>query len=308
VPITHTDAANNYYLGDCKYGNNDINYPAVNYLSAYDWQADAGASVADLATAAGYSYTGIASNVRTQVTDFISFAAASDASANVSTKRYRLRSFDSTSVNGAMRLGCQLFDNGGNVLINPTLTYAGELLATAYPYAYFNIVANSGSLSISIYVYNSARSLINAAFIFGGALVDVNNNQSGYYSGSIVNHSVSLSGSLSKPNDLLHYIGNAQQVLLDTGRAVYPIACADNQTPSSAWATDWYVFDANTNFVPAPAIGRVPNMLLGTGSYTIGKPVKILGAIQPDNGHNHWLPVGTFGGKTILQRCYSSVT
>jgi len=56
-----------------------------------------------------------------------------------------------------------------------------------------------------------------------------------------------------------------------------------------------------------PAIGRVRNLLLAQGTYTIGKPVKIAPSVYPDDGFNRWLPVGTFSGKTVLMRCYSSV-
>lgn len=49
-------------------------------------------------------------------------------------------------------------------------------------------------------------------------------------------------------------------------------------------------------------------MLLGTGTYTLGKPVKIQGSVFPDGGSQWYIPVGTYAGKTLLMRCYSSMT
>lgn len=94
--------------------------------------------------------------------------------------------------------------------------------------------------------------------------------------------------------------------VLENGRAIYPIVCADGQTPTENWMTDFYVFDndvANNRF---PAMGKVRNLGLAQGSYTLLKPVKIQGTTKPDNGFNRWLPIGYWGDMTVFTRCYSS--
>lgn len=101
--------------------------------------------------------------------------------------------------------------------------------------------------------------------------------------------------------------GIAEKTLLETGRATYAISCSDGQTPTSQWATDMWVFDNNAG-LGYPVIGRVPNMLLGTGTYTYLKPVKIQGSVFPDSGSPWYLPVGMYAGKTLLMRCYSSIS
>jgi hypothetical protein len=67
-----------------------------------------------------------------------------------------------------------------------------------------------------------------------------------------------------------------------------------------------YVFD-NNPAIGSPCIGRVRNLLLAQGTYVIGMIVRIQGTVVPDNGFNRWVAIGTFAGKTVLMRCYSSV-
>ena len=88
--------------------------------------------------------------------------------------------------------------------------------------------------------------------------------------------------------------------------AQYPIVCADSQSPTSQWATDAYIFDDN-NALQYPAMGIARGMLLATGTYTLGKPVKIQGSVFPDGVNAWYLPVGTYASKTLLMRCYSSM-
>lgn len=157
-------------------------------------------------------------------------------------------------------------------------------------------------------------------FVHAGLLADVNTNFN-YYSATKFNSSFimagginSLSTSVTESNLLnsaftvnaRHYISATSKYPLVTGDASYAIVCSDGQNPTSQWATDMYVFDNNSD-LGNPAIGRVRNLLLATGSYTIGKPVKIEGTAMPDAGFNRWLPVGNYAGKVLLMRCYSTV-
>jgi len=148
-------------------------------------------------------------------------------------------------------------------------------------------------------------------FYYAGKLLNVNTNFN-YYNNAFVNQCVvfwayTVTNSVSLPISGAHFISGSQKNLLQTGRAVYTISCSDGQTPGSQWATDMWVYDNNST-LGFPVIGRVPNLLLGIGSYTYLKPVKIQGSVFPDNGSPWYLPVGTFAGKTLLMRCYSSVT
>lgn len=150
-------------------------------------------------------------------------------------------------------------------------------------------------------------------FYYAGQLIDVNTNNN-YYSASAITKSV-LCCTINRiaytptPNTSMgvgHYISNSPKLALTTGDAIYPIVCSDGQSPTAQWATDFYVFD-NDSTLGFPVIGRVRNLLLATGNFTIGKPVRIQGTTQPDNGFNAWLPVGIFADKVVLMRCYSSV-
>jgi hypothetical protein len=103
-----------------------------------------------------------------------------------------------------------------------------------------------------------------------------------------------------------HYVGGSAQFPLQERAGDYNISCADGQTPTAQWATDFYAFDDNTT-IGDPGMGRVPNLLLATGTYEINKVVKIEPTVYPDAGSRYYLPVGTYANKTVLMRCFSSV-
>lgn len=102
-----------------------------------------------------------------------------------------------------------------------------------------------------------------------------------------------------------HYVAGNPRLLLTEGKAQYTFVCSDGQTPQATWLSDFYVFDNNPD-IGSPAIGKVRGLLLGTGDFTYGKPVKITGSVVPDSGSRWYLPVGLYAGKTILMKCYSS--
>lgn len=149
-------------------------------------------------------------------------------------------------------------------------------------------------------------------FFYMGRLANINTNFNYYNQTNWVNDSIMMMTVQPSSTNFdvfingKHFIGGTTKEILQIEEAQYPIVCSDGQSPTAQWATDFYVFDNNAT-LGYPAIGRVRNLLLATGSYTIGKPVKIQGVAMPDAGFNRWLPVGTFAGKTVLMRCYSSV-
>jgi hypothetical protein len=185
---------------------------------------------------------------------------------------------------------------------------------SAYSILQWAGVCDGESLGLFAYIKRLTDNREQYIFYYAGQLIDVNTNND-YYSASKITSSilccvVNRVSFTPTPTTLMgvgHYISNAPKLALTTGDAQYSIACSDGQNPTAQWATDFYVFDNNDSF-GYPAIGRVRNLLLAQGDYTIGKPVKISGTVQPDNGFNAWLPVGTFAGKTVLMRCYSSAS
>jgi hypothetical protein len=174
-------------------------------------------------------------------------------------------------------------------------------------------VADNESLAIWFYQYNFSGNNFRTALYYAGTVDDVNTNFN-YYDANVTTKSIMMCTNFtgnsfytSAPTIYVgHRIASTAKFALTTGDAQYPIVCSDGQTPTSQWATDFYVFDNNAT-LGYPAIGKVRNLLLAQGTYTIGKPVKLQGSVVPDNGFNRWLPVGTFAGKTVLMRCYSSV-
>jgi hypothetical protein len=191
-------------------------------------------------------------------------------------------------------------------------------LSQSNPFSQMSWVGVSDGDSLALYCtqYNLSNNTVNKVFYYGGLLADVNTGF-GYYSASSITRSIMLTNdrrgffpltdSLSHAIVGGHYIVSSPKFFLTTGDAQYPIVCADAQTPTSQWATDMYVFDNNSP-LGFPAIGRVRNLLLAQGTFTIGKVVKIQGSAMPDAGQNSWLPVGSYAGKVVLMRCYTSVS
>lgn len=193
--------------------------------------------------------------------------------------------------------------------------YISGVNATLYSEVQWAGCCDGESLALFITQKRFSTNTTNYYFFYVGKLLDINTGFN-YYSASLENQTIFLIGTNNPNNpfggntipliDGSHYIASSGKILLSSGDAQYSIVCADGQSPTAQWATDMYVFDNNVT-LGYPAIGRVRNLLLAQGTYTIGKPVRIQGTVQPDNGFNSWLPVGTFGGKVVLMRCYSSV-
>lgn len=198
--------------------------------------------------------------------------------------------------------------NGGYFPIpffpNPSSNVSSELC--------FSGVSDGKSLGLFIYrkiFQGTYPDSIVFSFQYAGIVDDVNTNYN-YYSANLTTKTIILSGSGSQTVLTGRINGRnylpVSRYLLDNGKARYPIVCNDGQTPTATWATDFYVFD-NNPALGYPAMGKVRNLLLATGTFTIGKPVRIEGLVFPGAGFNAWLPVGTYADKTVLMRCYSSV-
>jgi hypothetical protein len=194
----------------------------------------------------------------------------------------------------------------GNSLLN-NLLLQPFVSNTAYSPVQWAGASDGSYLALCLSQRDFAGNISRINFMYSGLLSDINTGF-GYYNSSLTTQTISLVSFAGGSNAALgaHYISSAGKLILSSGDASYSIACSDGQTPTSQWATDFYAFDNNTT-LGFPAIGRVRGMLLGIGTYTLGKPVKIIGSVFPDGGSPWYLPVGTFAGKTLLMRCYSSM-
>lgn len=305
----YTDALGNKFLGNCRYGNHDINYPSTNWLKSVDGRTIRTTFLEDLQslfTSAGWSNITVANPWPTTNGASIFQASIPGESASnnfrlrtgIDSYNYRPDQPDIAGVLGPAK-------GSGN---------DASLYNTDFDYV---VTVDSNSLIIKPFYYRNAYTNEGMGagyrhhFLYYGKLVDVNTNF-GYYNASFVNQCFIMwgydtFGDIATISEIAipgrHYIVGANKDILQTGDAQYGIACqGGSPTPTGQWATYMYVFDNNAT-LGYPCIGRVPNMLLGVGTFTYLKPVELITA--PDAGSNLWLPVGTYAGKTLLMRCYA---
>lgn len=296
----YTDGAGNKYLGDCQWANHDINYPAVNWLRPQVYPSTFDATLASISSILNDP------SLQYQSVQFNSAAFLSGGDV------FSFKFLNASEPTMVWTIQTGSWSEGASFTASQIKYSMNKHGATAY---YHNCCFGQQSLLFHLFLnwapYNGAINYHRKLFCFT-KLLNVNPNFN-YYTSSI-NHYVAftvndgyLGDSLTSLSQSNHFIVGAAKNLLQTGRAVYSISCSDGQSPSSQWATDMWVYD-NNSALGFPVIGRVPNMLLGIGTYTYLKPVKIQGSVFPDNGSPWYLPVGTFSGKVLLMRCYSSVT
>lgn len=307
----YSDNVGNYFLGDCIYANHTIVYPSVNFLRGHP-NSSISDEITALLTQSGLAFRNVAtqsvfnnySNVG-GTGPILFFGGNGDID-----DRYVFHNGINRNVTLYNNSGATYTTSHNNtnelILGDAAEYYAGPNDLTTFELSWAG-VSDGQSLGLFAYNMKTDYSLFRSIFWYSGIVDDANTNFN-YYSASIVSKSVLFCFITRAPNQNIgkHYISNTSKDLLKTGDAQYSIVCSDGQTPSAQWATDFYIFDNNAT-LDYPAIGKVRNLLLAQGSYTIGKPVRIQGTAQPDNGFNCWLPVGTFAGKTVLMRCYSSV-
>lgn len=323
-----SDSAGNWYLGDCRFANHDMNYPSTPYLLAQPLGGLSGL-LTNLASSCGFQSFG---NIAPQnILDNRSIFQYGDASAPF----IDFSPFGDTFMSSGYRflirfgrLGYSSFESHQGYMRNNSNTVnlfssqlgngqnSDEALHVSSPYntlgesgTQFVINADSKSLTIFIYRNTISSNRLNYSFMHLGELSSVNPHS--YYSSNFINKYVLLSHNNMSTNQWgrnhFHYIAGTAKYLLETSDATYPIACADNTIPNSQWATDFLVFDNNST-LGFPCIGKIRNMLISTATgLTIGKPVYIDGSAVSDGGSRWFIPVGTFAGRTMLMRCYSSV-
>jgi hypothetical protein len=328
----YTDAAGNKYLGDCRWGNHDINYPSKNFLLSSPL-TDISADLTGICSGAGLLYRNVMPqstiNSTIQTPSYSGTLASFGASGDINDRFTFAVSATNNNWYGSVNLyndsGYTATDNSLDTTNRIAGTYNtsvyGAILGGAMSGPYYAPTAGYNSVTFAGCASNQSLSLLTTQFQLNGSAVrcdfmyacrlqDVNTNFS-YYNASETTKSFILSTLSNLESSGLsngrHYIVSSAKFILQSGRAAYTISCSDGQTPGSQWATDMWVYDNNTT-LGDPVIGRVPNMLLGIGTYTYLKPVKIQGSVFPDNGSPWYLPVGTYAGKTLLMRCYSSMS
>lgn len=317
MSTVYSDALNNKFLGNCRFGNHDINYSSTNYLKSVSYTSFS-ADTSSLLSASGLLFRNVVSQsvingwVSNSVSGFplyFAFGAEGDIDDR----------FVFGIDNGAFTYeGITLWNNSGfpgttdlNINAANMLGFLGDVgyvswdVGTPHTSLEFVICASNQSVAMLWHQTNLSTGAIKTMFRYAGRLLDVNPNFS-YYNASESTKSILIAHSGYSSVDLRggHYISSAFKQTLETGDAVYSIACTGGTpTPTGQWATDMYVFDNNPT-LGYPAIGRVQNLLLGVGTYTYLKPVQLITA--PDAGSNLWLPVGTYAGRTLLMRCYAT--
>lgn len=302
----YTDALGNKFLGNYKWGNHDINYPTANYpitdviANSSSFPADLEAFVSSLTT----DYTMLRTTAyplnNSNGSDLFRLTFEGDSTANATSKRFGI--YYSGNHSGYPGIGAIAHNDAGNPVLWKTEN--GYFPADNVGNLYFVAVGGEHSVGVSFIGLTGTKTVNQRSFLYFGRLQDVNTNF-GYYNSSYINQCITINKRSITSNATQssnHYIVNAQKELLQSGDAIYPVACSNGATPTGQWATDMWVFDNNAS-LGYPCIGRVPNMLLGVGTFTYLKPVELITA--PDAGSNLWLPVGTYAGKTLLMRCYS---
>lgn len=307
----YTDAAGNKYLGDCRWGNHDVNYPTTDWLKPQDIQASGSVFrqyLSDLLI--DYGYTNVLFDSNWADSSLGATYSSRFISGNIPIGEAFYLGQTKSWLENSARVNASF---GGTLSTRYVSGFLSSLISSTNNLNYYTAICNDNGFSFTTFTRNTSNQIGNKSTVVLTKLADVNQNFN-YYSSSVQNHSVFLylnAGFGTSFGDF-EYMGVAahfvqeQKYLLQTGRAAYAISCSDGQTPGAQWATDMWVYDNNAT-LGYPVIGRVPNMLLGIGDYTYLKPVKIGGSVFPDNGSPWYLPVGTFSGKVLLMRCYSSV-
>lgn len=312
---THTDSAGNKYLGDCIWSNHNPVFRADFHLAGFPKTADIAAlrtAIATLFTDLSYTpagesggFWGVATAGSAPLSTHYGFPGgptiangAPTASLSTLDGVWAGKSWDGTGAGGA-KVAIAIddilsFPTGANINSNVVIgASANHTAILEFNYKY----ADEG------YVYR---------FSYAGKVQDINTGFD-YYNASLLTQTVvggcssaSTGGTGANtilPFSLSHYIADASQAALATGKAEYEIVCANEEEPTAQWATDFYVFDSDTD-IGDPCIGRLPGLLLAQGSYTLLKPVRISSITTS----SPWfLPVATFAGKTVLMQVHSTM-
>jgi hypothetical protein len=310
----HTDSAGNKYIGDCVFHNSNIYYPLNYHLQSLQFSASGDANNAnDYPFAASIEALFASLGIE-------SFQYTLAGTWGGSNLRFDVELPGYTAINPDTRaqIGYNVGINitGGNIT-GPSLYLSKSLddLRTNDTNNLSNVVISASNNHIAYlgFRYNFSSAGYYSFFRYACLIQDINTTYN-YYNANLAGR-VALMGydststynnSFSTPT-INHRINNSTSSVLTTGDAAYPIVCANAATPVDPWATDFYIFH-NHATLGYPCIGRLPGLLLATGTFPLFKLVKIPSIAAIDNGSQWYIPIATFTGKTVLMRCYSSQT
>lgn len=295
-----SDSIGNFFAGEIRYGNFNINTPTGNFLvgdSISQFSQILGALFDELATE-----TSIIEVIQNSVLENWSIATTSKTllKFSIGSNTY---SFRKNIFVGGLQFSQVYFpvELHNVAQISNTVDHS---ISDSIDKINFTAVLNENSLALLLFETKAGGN--NLEFFYAGR-TSITNSSYNYYtsdpkSNAILLHCKTESGGFPLVSSK-HFVAETQKPLLQTGNAASAIVCENGTIPSQQWATDFIVFD-NNSALNYPAIGKLDNLLLATGSYEFLKPIKLITA--PDAGSNVWLPVGTYAGKTLLMRCYST--
>ena len=162
------------------------------------------------------------------------------------------------------------------------------------------------SFSLFLLNYNSTYSFANkeTLFISCSKIQNVNTGQNGYYSQDYRSH-YSLILSYNSTTQTAHFLNNQQKQTLQNFE--FAIVCQNNQAPYSKWLTSFLLFD-NNEALGNPCIGLYPDLILGTGQFTVGQLIEIApGSQRPTTStatHFYTPTCKLSNNRTILQRIH----
>lgn len=311
----YSDNAGNWYLGDCRWGNHDILYPNTYYL-------DTGVGTDKTTT------LDLFNQIDSYLSNFSSNREILPSNYGISsycssTNWYPIFRWNPVNDNRAQNnWAIEILHNGtnsdcgiGRHMVARYRNNSGVFFDSQGSGTTPGVLMLQNccmcadplgeSFTLFAFILNADKTVFLSMFLHVGVLSTPNNGGEGYYTRDKINHTVLAYGVSNSTSVFNHYTTSSKSVLT-TGRAEYPIACQNNVIPNVQWATDFLIFDDNP-YLGFPAIGRIKNMLLSTArGLTIGKPVYVDGTAIRDGGSRWFIPVGSFAGKTILMRCYSS--
>lgn len=320
----YTDLVGKKYIGCGLWGTTDEAFPTITFLRSnfedgkdyYDFTGDIGAILNELQ----YSNVSFSSTVPDNYNQTLFFGRSPDIES--SSTGWGLYTGDvGTSVrttptlitkyrwrNGALSSGGTLAGNTDPV----TQLYqsATTILSNKVDYV---VCADSSSLAIFVYKYNNNR--VGFAYdrcLYYWAKMQNINNLYDYYGKYPRTSQVFMRLSYDKSTNALRYnnrlgniCGNLDYTFASTGKGNYAIIDDGSAGGAERLAADFWVYNNSFGVLGDHLVGKLPNLLLGTGAYTDMRPVRITGSKFPDGGSQWYLPIGDLYGKKLLMKCWS---
>lgn len=318
---TYSDVSNsNFFVGNCRFGNYDIDLPNTDFLRG-EPISNFEAAMLELCDLAGLQYAEIISQTELENTlngtvskPLIRFSTSSDASIDSRYEFSKQRLGGNSTTQNTPAKMISLLKNDGSSAASITRNDFLQLPSSTVPttkdnnlnsaLSKINFLATANSNGLALLLFESRAGGNNMQFFYAGRTSTTNTSNSYYsatpLSNSIILYSDSENGGFKNVIGK-HHISNNEKELLQTGTADFSLSCGAQTTNVSTY---FYAFDNNSTF-NYPAIGILDNLLLAKSSFAFMKPLKLTNA-PSSSSVNVWIPVGTFANKTLLMRTYST--